>query len=239
MSPNQDPLQPPPRRPELGILAPRTVMAATAPGTKPLFSTYCSFTLPITLQSRYFYCPHFIDEETGGPRDERTCLRSHSLKLRTGIQTQAARPPSQGSGPRRLGAPPSSARAGIGLRTPSPGPAGPSSPSPRRDGCLPGSYIQGLQSLAQLQRPESQGWRGKAGGRLSVPTLLAPVPTLLICPVILNKPRGLWASVSPSTQWEESYWLPLSLGEAQATSALGPAAPCAGPPWASLLNSET
>lgn len=61
------------------------------------------------------------------------------------------------------------------------------------------------------------GW--EAGGR----TLSAhspAVPTLHICPGILDKPHGLWDSVSSSVQWEERHWLALPQGQVRATLGL-------------------
>lgn len=64
-----------------------------------------------------------------------------------------------------------------------------------------------------------------------MPTLLAPIRTLLICLIILNKSRGLWASGSPSVQRQECNYPPTHthpLGQAWAVLRLAPGHSC---PW--------
>lgn len=52
------------------------------------FHTYGAFSPPITLQSKYFDCPHFRDEETEGQRDELSdTAQSCGLEFRPGLNS--------------------------------------------------------------------------------------------------------------------------------------------------------
>lgn len=221
MSPNQDPLQRPSKQASAGH--PGTLDSDGSHSARPrALSTCCSFIPPIALQSRYFYCPHFIDEETEGPGDELTGLRSRSLNLRTEIRTRAARPPSQGSWPRHLGASPSSACARIRTGPAQPWARGSLQPLPQA-GWTPGSYIQRPQSLAQLQRPRAAagGARQVGGAQCPRSSLLAPVPP----PLIRTSPRGSGPQFPHLPNGRRVTGSPSPREEAQATPALGPIPP--------------
>lgn len=233
MSPNQDPLQRPSKQASAGH--PGTLDSDGSHSARPrALSTCCSFIPPIALQSRYFYCPHFVDEETEGPGDELTGLRSRSLNLRTGIRTRAARPPSQGSWPRHLGASPSSACARIRTGPAQPWARGSLQPLPQA-GWTPGSYIQRPQSLAQLQRP-----RAAAGGARQVGGARCPRSSLLsLLRSFEQAPGALGLSFPTYPMGGELLALPHPRGKHTPLLPLAQSLRPAGLPWASLLNSET
>lgn len=92
----------------------------------------------------------------------------------------------------------------------------------------PWYYIQKAPGPGTVAEAGELGPGVQDSGEGSVPAFLTPIPPLLICPVILNKSQGLWVSVSPSVQWQECYWSPLTPGQAQAVLSLAPGHSC---PW--------